>query len=235
VLFYNLKQLIRDIILKMGDPLKLLEFSPQHKKLVDLGPYDQVLHIGANTGQEFSLYNYIGVKSVIWIEPEKESLRRLRRKSLFWGNLRSFYINEFISDVTGVKVNFYKFNKSGANSTFKPTELWLKKKRDIWVTEVSTVTTITIEDALVKHNVSVDGRNNLLVIDVQGNELPILNGFNSFLLSKFRIVMCEFSQDQYENSGSPVKLKNKLEELGYTELLAPIRKSDDAIFIRNDS
>jgi FkbM family methyltransferase len=232
--FYNLKQTIRDLILKMGNPLKLMNFSPQHQKLIELGPYDQVLHIGANSGQEFSLYDYIGLKSAIWVEPEAAALRKLKRKSLLYRNIKSSYVNEFISEVTGIKVNFYKFNKSGANSTFKPTEIWLKENRDRWVTELSTVTTITIEDAMKKHDIKVEGGNNLLVIDVQGNELSVLNGFSSFLLNKFRVIMCEFSQGQYENSTLPMDLKLKLEKLGYIEILAPIRKSDDAVFLRNN-
>jgi len=46
--------------------------------------------------------------------------------------------------------------------------------------------------------------------------------------------MCEFSQEQYENSVSPIDLKLKLETLGFVETLAPIRRSDDAIFTRFD-
>jgi FkbM family methyltransferase len=233
--FYNFKQSIRDFILKIGNPFKLANFSPQHKKLIDLGPYDQVLHIGANTGQEFSLYNFLRVKSVIWIEPDKQAFRKLRSKGLFYGNIKKFYINEFISDTTGAKVDYYQFNKSGANSTFKPTESFLESNGGRRVKNITTVVSITIEDALIKYNIDIKGENNLLVIDVQGNEMSVLNGFRFTTLKKFRVIMCEFSQEIYENSVLPADLKQKLEELGYTESLAPIRRSDDAIFIRFDA
>lgn len=52
---YKLKQLIRDIFLYFGNPLRLFDFSPQHKKLIELGPFDSILHIGADIGQELSL------------------------------------------------------------------------------------------------------------------------------------------------------------------------------------
>ena len=235
MLFYNFKQSIRDFILNIGNPFKLVNFSAQHKKLIDLGPYDQVLHIGANTGQEFSLYNFLRVKSIIWIEPDKQAFKKLRSKGIFYRNIKNFYINEFISDTTGAKADYYQFNKSGANSTFKPTESFLEGNKGRWVNKLTTISTITIENALVKFNIHIKGENNLLVIDVQGNEMAVLKGFRFSTLKKFRVIMCEFSQEQYENSVSPSDLKQKLEELGYTESLAPIRRSDDAVFIRFDA
>jgi len=231
---YNLKQVIRDFVLKTGNPFKLANFSPQHKKLIDLGPYHQVLHIGANIGQEFSLYDFIKVKSIIWIEPDSRAYRKLKLKGFFYKNIQNFFIKEFISDKTGLMVDYYKFNKSGANSTFRPTESWLKTSKDKYVIELTTLNSITIEDALVRNDIEIKGDNNLLVIDVQGNEMSVLNGFNPLTLKKFRVIMCEFSQEQYENSVSPIDLKLKLETLGFVETLAPIRRSDDAIFTRFD-
>jgi len=209
-----------------------MNFSPQHKRLLELGPYNQVLHIGANCGQEFSLYDFMGVTSIVWIEPEKRSLSKLKLKSIFYLNIKNYFIREFISDTTGKVLDYYKFNKSGANSTFKPTEFWLQTNKDKWVTKLSRVTTISIVEALLKNSIEIEGTNNLLVIDVQGNELPVLNGFSIELIRKFRVIMCEFSQGQYESSISNISLKLKLEEFGYEESLAPIRKSDDAVFTR---
>ena len=231
---YNVKQVIRDFVLKTGNPFKLANLSPQHKKLIELGPYHQVLHIGANTGQEFSLYDFIKVKSIIWIEPESRAFRKLKFKGYFYKKIQNFFIKEFISDKTGLEVDYYKFNKSGANSTFRPTESWLNTSKDKWVIELTTVKSITIEDALIKNDIEIKGDNNLLVIDVQGNEMSVLNGFDPLTLKKFRVIMCEFSQEQYENSVSPIDLRLKLETLGYVESLAPIRRSDDAIFTRFD-
>lgn len=231
---YNIKQVIRDFVLKTGNPFKLANFSPQHKKLIELGPYDYVLHIGANTGQEFSLYDFIKVKIIIWVEPESRAFIKLRLKGFFYKNIQNFFIKEFISDKTGLEVDYYKFNKSGANSTFRPTESWLNLNKDKRVIESTTLRSITIEDALKRNDIEIKGDNNLLVIDVQGNEISVLNGFDPLTLKKFRVIMCEFTQDQYENATSPIDLKLKLETLGYIESLAPIRRSDDAIYTRFD-
>jgi hypothetical protein len=94
------------------------------------------------------------------------------------------------------------------------------------------ITTKNIEDVLIDKEIKFPTTNNLLVIDVQGNEMSVINGFRKETLEKFRVIMCEFSQGQYENSISPAQLKSRLEYFGYTEVLAPIRSSDDAIFVR---
>ena len=59
--------------------------------------------------------------------------------------------------------------------------------------------------------------------------MSVFNGFRKETLEKLRVIMCEFSQGQYENSISPAQLKFRLEYFGYTEVLVPVRSSDDAI------
>ena len=229
---YNMKQIIRDILLKLGNPFNLVSFSPQHEKLIDLSPYSTVLHIGANIGQELSLYHHIRPSKVIWIEPDKRAFKILKLRSFFYRRFDNTFVNAFISDTTDVKTSFFKFNLSGANSQFKPTQSFLDSRKSRYVTEITSVTTLTIEDALSRNEIIISGENNLLVIDVQGNELAVINGFSQKTLEKFRVIMCEFSLNQYENFIKPDQLKKRLEVLGYKEVLAPLRSSDDAIFIK---
>ena len=233
MIVYSLKQFIRDLLLKSGNPFNFVSFSPQHRMLIDLKPYDWVLHIGANVGQELSLYHIIGPERVIWIEPDKLAFKKLKLRGFFYRKFESVYIEACISDKSGIVTSFYKFNESGANSNFKPTNSFLESRKTRYVTKVSLVTMKNIEDVLIDKNIKFLGQNNLLVIDVQGNEMSVINGFRKETLEKFRVIMCEFSQNQYENSISPAQLKSRLEYFGYREVLAPIRTSDDAIFVRN--
>jgi len=234
MLAYNLKQSIRDTLLRLGNPFNFVSFSPQHKILIDLKPYNSVLHIGANIGQELSLYHVICPKRVIWIEPDKEAFKKLKRRGFFYRKFENIYIQACISEKTGMTTSFYEFNESGANSNFKPTNSFLESRKTRYLTKVSSITTKNIEDALNDKRVEFFSENNLLVIDVQGNEMSVINGFSYNTLKKFRVIMCEFSQGQYENSISPAELKSRLEYLGYMEVLAPIRLSDDAIFVRKN-
>jgi len=212
--------------------MNIANFSPQHKSLIKFGPYETVLHIGANIGQELSLYNWIGVNSVIWIEPDERAISRLKFRSKFYRSFINIFINAFISEESNEILPFYKFNKSGANSRFKPTSGFLESNQSRYLTGIESVETLNIEDALNLHNIKLINENNLLVIDVQGSETSVLKGFNKETLRKFRVIMCEFSIDQYEDFSSNAKLKSLIINLGYNEILSPIRVSDDAIFLR---
>jgi hypothetical protein len=46
----------------------LASFSPKHKILRDLGPFDNLVHIGANTGQEMAMYYFFKIKNVVYID-----------------------------------------------------------------------------------------------------------------------------------------------------------------------
>jgi FkbM family methyltransferase len=232
MLTYNLKQFLRDLLLKFGNPFNIASFSPQHKMLIELKPYDSVLHIGANIGQELSLYHFIGPKRVIWIEPDRVAFKKLKIRGYFYRKFENIYIQACISDETGLTRSYFEFNESGANSNYKPTDSFLDSRKSRYITKVSNVITTNIEDALNNQNINFSTKNNLLVIDVQGNEMQVLIGFKKETLENFRVIMCEFSQDQYENSISTSVLRSKLESFGYTQVLAPIRSSDDAIFLR---
>lgn len=227
---YRLKQLIRDIFLYFGNPLKLFSFSPQHIKLIELGPYDSVLHIGADIGQELSLYKFIGVKRVIWVEPNSRSILKLRLRTFFYPSINHVFINSLISDKSGQLVSFYRFNRSGASSVFKPRQEFLDYNKQRYIAGIDSIRTNTIGDALGQ-KVDFKGQNNLLVIDTQCSEFQILQGFNHDLIRKFRVLMCEISEDQYVVDYSPKDLKMLIHDLGFKEVLSPIRKSDDGVYI----
>lgn len=215
----------------MGNPLKLANFSPQHQKLLELGPFDSVLHIGANTGQEMSLYRYMGVKRAIWIEPDEKAFFWLKIRRRFY-KMKNYLIHEFISEKSGEYVTYYRFNKSGANSSFKPLDQLLISNNKRYIKSTERIITITIEKALIKYGIPPFTENTLLVLDTQGSELNILKGFDSNTFTKIRVIMCEFSQNQYSGTPSNEDLKNFLTCNGFLEILKPIRFSDDAIYRR---
>lgn len=229
---YNFKQFIRDLTLYFGNPFNLFDFSPQHQTLIELRPYKSVLHIGANIGQELSLYRYMNVEKVIWIEPDKEAFKKLKRRIKVYHKIDNRLINELITQFSSDKVTYYKFSQSGANSIYEPTEKFLQSKKKRYVTDAISIPSLNIEDALKKYDITFQGDNNLLVIDVQGGELSVLRGFNVSTLLKFRVIMCELSSGLYVNNTSPEVVKSFFLKLGYQEFLRPVRTSDDGIFLR---
>ena len=229
---YLIKQFVRDFWLFWGNPFNIFSFSPQHLKLIELSPYKSVLHIGADYGQELSLYDSIGVHEVIWVEPNQDSLLKLKIRAVFYKKFKNHFINAFISEFTDDQVKFYKFNRAGASSGFLPLEIFLQSNRKRFVVKEMLIKTLNIEDALKKSSIVLSGVDNLLVIDTQGSELSILKGFSRDTLLKFKVIMCEVSINQYDNKINADLLKSYIGELGFKEILSPIRESDDAVFIR---
>lgn len=234
MVIYRFKQLIRDAFLYIGNPFNLFSFSPQHKKLIELGPYNSVLHIGADIGQELSLYKFIGVKRIIWVEPNKKSILKLKLRTLFYPRIKHEFINALISDVTGELVVFYEYNRSGASSRFKPTQEFLDSNKKRYISKTVNYLSSTISDALGQE-IYFENQNNLLVIDTQCSEFQILKSFSEELISKFRVLMCEISIDQYIVDYSAQDLARLIHKFGYRETLSPVRKSDDAVYVKNES
>ena len=235
MIIYHLRQIIRDIFLYFGNPGGVFKFSPQHEKLIEYGPYKEIIHVGANIGQELSLYNYLQTQKVYWVEADDHATKILRLRCMLYRKINHVIIKEFLSDLSGKEVNFYKFSKSGANSMFEPTEEFLKIDRKRYVIESTKKTTLSFEDMMNRYELNFPNDNNLLVLDVQGNEKSILKGISTSTIAKFRIIMCEFSIGQYDNGVSVDELDIYITNLGFKKVFGPIRSSDDAIYERIDS
>lgn len=234
MIIYNLKQIIRDIFLYFGNPSGVFKFSPQHKKLIEYGPYKEIIHVGANIGQELSLYNYMQAEKVYWVEADDQAINILRLRCMLYRKIRHVIIKEFLSDLSGKEVNFFKFSRSGANSMFEPTVEFLKINKNRYVIGITKKMTLNFDDMIERYNLRLPDNNNLLVLDVQGNELSILKGISTSTIAKFRIIMCEFSTEQYDNGISITELDTFITELGFKKVFGPIRSSDDVIYERVD-
>ena len=107
--------------------------------------------------------------------------------------MQNYMINEFISEKSDEYVTYYRFNKSGANSSFKPQDQFLKSNTKRYLKSTEKIISLSIEDALIKYQIPQFTENTLLVLDTQGSELNILKGFDSKTFAKIRVVMCEVS------------------------------------------
>ena len=92
----------------------------------------------------------------------------------------------------------------------------------------------TISDALGQ-KIIFEGRDNLLVIDTQCSEFQILKSISQDMISKFRVLMCEISIDQYIVDYSAQDLVDLIHNLGFKEVLSPVRKSDDGVYVMTES
>src|SRR5580704_16267673 len=84
-----------------------------------------VIHVGANTGQEMSLYEKYGL-SVIWIEPIDEVFEKL--KSNLNKVTNQMALQALVTDVNDKEYDFNVANNNGASSSILEFDL----HQDIW-------------------------------------------------------------------------------------------------------
>jgi len=131
-----------------------------------------VVHVGANSGQERTLYEQFGLR-VIWIEPIPEVFEML--KANLQGHPRQAAFQYLVTDQDDVEYVFHIANNAGASSSI----FELNLHKDIWP-EVAYDRTITLRSrtlasVLKKERVNLADYD-ALIMDTQGSELLVLRG-----------------------------------------------------------
>lgn len=153
-----------------------------------------VIHIGANIGQDRNLYAQYGL-SVVWIEPVKETYQILIQNIKDLNN--QFALNFLVSDRDGELVPFKITNNNASSSMFK------LKLHSMSFPEVSMEREIELKSFTLPTIIDVSKINinefQLLVMDVQGAELKILQGCAE-ILKHFKYIKFEAADyEAYEN------------------------------------
>lgn len=196
LLSYRVKMIIRDLILQLGNPFQFVSFSPQHKRISELAPFETIVHVGADTGQESVFYEFIKTKRVVWVEANPDTfkilMKRIRRRS----HSIQIAVNALVSSVNGGHLELNLFSLSGANSVYTPTDDFLKINRKRFLTGkkimIETSTLPNVLDSL-NYDLEIIG-SKLLVVDVEGHELEVLKGCPTTFLSSFDYIVCEVSK-----------------------------------------
>lgn len=214
---YRLKMLVRDSLLSLGNPFQIVSFSPQHERLTQLAPFETVVHVGADTGQESVFYEFMGTKRVVWVEANPDTCKVLLKRIKKRKHSIQMAVNALISSSEGNDLELNIFSLSGANSVYAPTEsfLNLNKKRFLTGKKIS-IKTSTLPKILesIDYDLEVVG-SKLLVIDVEGHELEVLKGCSANFLSCFDFIMCEVS-----------KVERHLGAASYEEITSYLAKND---------
>ena len=166
----------------LGHPLPLIERLGTKCK--------GVIHVGANSGQEFEAYRSADIGCVIYIEPIPHIFRILRdRISL---DPRHIAVNALCSDRDGERVTFHVASNNGQSSSI----LKLGRHKSLHA-DVSYVSEILLRtstlDRLIFDTPGIDANKlDCLVLDVQGAEAKVLAGATR-TLSICRFVFAEVS------------------------------------------
>lgn len=146
-----------------------------------------VLHIGANIGEEFPVYNKLGIKKQIWIEGNPEIFLKL--KNNINSNPQAVALNYVIGD-ENKPVTFHIANNGSQSSSVL--ELGTHKQQHPSVHYVGDIKTHMHRiDSLDLDLSGVD----FLNIDLQGAELMALRGMGD-LLKQFKWAYLEVNRAQ---------------------------------------
>ncbi len=200
------------------------------ERLCDVRP-THVIHVGAWEGVDVPDYMELEIPRITLIEALPEKAKLLRTKYATYENVE--ILEYAASDVSSEFVNFYPLNY-GSSSLLKPN---LDSLREIFpdFTEMEAirVQTLKLDDITTR---AVDQI--MLIIDVQGAELQVLNGAVS-VLGKTLIIKVEVSTvAYYEGQSYQAQIEKFLKSHDFVKISQRITKTmgqGDAIFVRKRS
>jgi FkbM family methyltransferase len=159
-----------------------------------------LIHVGANSGQEFELYKHAGVDKAVYVEPSKEAFLLLQQR-LSKARPRNVHVavQAICMSESGKQVQLNISNRAGVASS----TLGLGRVRQlhprieyVGVEEMHTTTV----DAIVDDAFSGIPPE-LMVVDTQGTELEVLKGAERSLGGGTRFVFCEVSDEPLYEGG----------------------------------
>ena len=168
-----------------------------------------VLHIGAHFGQEFEVYEELGIKNTMFFEPLPRTFEVLKKNI---GD-RAILINAALGNTIGkIEMNVENNNQGQSSSILEP-GIHLKQYPHIRFTEKVEVN-ITKLDTFIEERASY----NMINIDVQGYELEVFKGGSEFL-KHIDYVMTEVNRDEvYKGCPRIEELDKFLGEYGFVRV-----------------
>jgi FkbM family methyltransferase len=131
-----------------------------------------VIHVGANTGQERTVYEKLGLR-VLWIEPIPEVFQQLQENIRALPRQRALQC--LVTDRDDEEYQFHIANNGGQSSSI----LDLKLHKDIWptidYTGTMSLTSLTLASLLRREGID-PADYQALILDTQGSELLVLTG-----------------------------------------------------------
>ena len=179
-----------------------------------------VIHIGAHYGQEFSFYEKLGIKNMIWYEPITECYEITKQ------NVKGIVVNTALGNLNGKATMYLASNRGVSSSLLRP--LVHRKQYP----KIKFMQTITVDVARLDDILKDREKYNFINIDVQGYELEVFKGAVK-TLKGIDYIMAEVNRDElYENCVQVDELDNFLKDFRRVETNWIGKTWGDAFYIR---
>jgi FkbM family methyltransferase len=157
---------------------------------------NSVLHIGAHYGEEADEYAAFGINRGVFIEGDPlvfpKLIENLERFENFFG------IRAMLSNATS-KAEFFRASNEGASSSILRPARHIQERPDILFEQPAFIATVPLDSLNL-------GVFELIVIDVQGAELNVINGGQK-TIAKAKAIWVEVnSGEMYEGDSSPIEI-----------------------------
>ena len=130
---------------------------------------DIVYHIGAHHGQDGPQYKKLGAKLLCWGEASNDSAKVIAAKYPL-----DIVVNKIFWSIAGEKITFYESDKPETNSTHS----YKAESEKLLNVRSNLGQTTSLDETAKQFGVS---KKSLLVLDVQGAELEVLQGSHETL------------------------------------------------------
>lgn len=172
-----------------------------------------VIHVGANSGQEFRDYSLHPLDVALYIEPIPELVSELKENISSSPN--HIAIEALCSDHDDLEVTFNVSRNRGLSSSILPLGNHEVLYPHVTYTSSIAMRTITLNTLVAKYNYSYDAFQ-FLAIDTQGCDLLVLKGATK-LLPHLQIIYTEVAEcPLYEGGCSLAEITAFLEPYGFT-------------------
>ncbi|MBL8760069.1 MAG: FkbM family methyltransferase [Phycisphaerae bacterium] len=190
-----------------------------------------VIHVGAHLGQEAAAYRACGIERQLWIEPQPDIFARLC--AMLPSDERVTAVNVACGESAGVAtMHVLSGNEGMSNSLLEP-ELHLRKWPEFRPGATIEVAVKRLDDVVEERKLSA-AEFNLICVDTQGFELPVLRGATR-QLSHADALVCEVSAVELYKGGTRVEeLDVFLHERGFLRVKTRWASGcvGDALYVR---
>lgn len=187
-----------------------------------LPPAPQIIDCGAHTGIDSVLLAKYKGSQVYCFEPVPKLYNELEQRTKGFKNIRTFPIA--LADYTGKATMYVSEGLSDGSSSLLPPKEHLFDHPDVHFDKQIVVDCVTLDEWANKNNIE---KIDLLWLDMQGYELPMLKASKS-ILSTVSAIHTEVSiKETYENVSQYPQLKEFLLSIGFKVEVEAIPKGYD--------
>lgn len=190
-----------------------------------------VVHVGAHLGQEAQVYRACGIERQLWIEPQPDIFARLRASLPDDARVRA--VNVACGESPGAATMHVLSGNDGKSNSLLEPKLHLQKWPEFQPGEKIDVAVKRLDDVIDEQGLRADDFN-LICIDTQGFELPVLRGAPR-QIERADAMVCEVAAAELYAGGTLVHdLDAFLRERGFLRAKTKWAAgcSGDALYVR---